>query len=441
MLANKILTPLQKFTKIESFSGILLIVATIIALIWANSPFSDSYVSLWNSKVGFSFTGFELYKPLLLWINDLLMAIFFFVIGLEIKREFLIGELNTTKKLVFPLVGALGGMILPVILFVVINQNPETAKGWGIAMATDIAFALAILKLLGDKVPMALKIFLTAFAIIDDMAAVLIIAIFYSGSIQIIMLVMALGLLGILYVLAYKGVYSKFVLIVVGAVVWFLFLKSGLHPTIAGVLLAFSVPLRQNIDTTTFVTSLNTISDNIKNNPEKSIQVLSEIQIQEIDNLEDWTAKYQSPLQHLEHRLHNWVAYFIIPLFALANAGVVLNTGIPLDQALIITIIVCLVVGKSVGITSLIFFAKRLRWITIPEGINMRHIIGVSFVAGVGFTMSIFIASLAFATKPEYLDSAKIGILIGSLASALIGYVILARNSTKKIKRTIHKTS
>ncbi|OBX22744.1 NhaA family Na+:H+ antiporter [Gelidibacter algens] len=432
MLANKILTPLQKFTKIESFSGILLIIATVIALIWANSPFSDSYVALWNSKVGFSFTGFELYKPLLLWINDLLMAIFFFVIGLEIKREFLIGELNTTKKLVFPLVGALGGMILPVVLFVVINQNPETAKGWGIAMATDIAFALAILKLLGDKVPMALKIFLTAFAIIDDMAAVLVIAIFYSGNIEIVMLVIAVGLLAILYFLAYKGVYSKFVLIVVGAMVWFLFLKSGLHPTIAGVLLAFSVPLRQNINTTTFVTSLNAILNNIKNNPEKSIPVLSKIQIQEIDNLEDWTTKYQSPLQHLEHRLHNWVAYFIIPVFALANAGVVLNTEISLDQALIITIIICLVVGKSIGITSLIFLAKRLRWIAIPKAINMRHIVGVSFIAGVGFTMSIFIASLAFASRPEYLDSAKIGILIGSLTSALIGYFILASNSNKK---------
>jgi NhaA family Na+:H+ antiporter len=333
---------------------------------------------------------------------------------------------------VFPLVGALGGMILPVVLFVVINQNPETAKGWGIAMATDIAFALAILKLLGDKVPMALKIFLTAFAIIDDMAAVLVIAIFYSGNIEIVMLVIAVGLLAILYFLAYKGVYSKFVLIVVGAMVWFLFLKSGLHPTIAGVLLAFSVPLRQNINTTTFVTSLNAILNNIKNNPEKSIPVLSKIQIQEIDNLEDWTTKYQSPLQHLEHRLHNWVAYFIIPVFALANAGVVLNTEISLDQALIITIIICLVVGKSIGITSLIFLAKRLRWIAIPKAINMRHIVGVSFIAGVGFTMSIFIASLAFASRPEYLDSAKIGILIGSLTSALIGYFILASNSNKK---------
>ena len=434
MIASKIITPLQKFTKIESFSGILLITATIIALIWANSPFSDSYVSLWNSDVGFSFTGFELYKPLLLWINDLLMAIFFFVIGLEIKREFLIGELNTTRKLVFPLVGALGGMILPVTLFIIINQNPQTANGWGIAMATDIAFALAILKLLGDKVPVALKIFLTAFAIIDDMAAVLIIAIFYSGSIQLIMLVIAFALLAMLYFFAYKGYYSKFVLIVVGAIVWYLFLKSGLHPTIAGVLLAFSVPLRQKINTSNFVKSLNSISDKIKSNPEKLSPVLSTIQIQEIDNLEDWTSKYQSPLQHIEHRLHNWVAYFIIPLFALANAGVVLNTEIPLDQTLIVTIMICLVVGKSVGITSLIFVANKMRWITIPKGINMRHIIGVSFIAGVGFTMSVFIASLAFASRPEYLDSAKIGILIGSLTSALIGYFILARNGTEKAK-------
>lgn len=431
MLAKKILTPFQKFTQIESFSGILLIFATIVALIWANSPFSDSYVSLWNSKVGFRFTGFELYKPLLLWINDLLMAIFFFVIGLEIKREFLIGELNTTRKLVFPLVGALGGMILPVVLFIVLNQNPETAKGWGIAMATDIAFALAILKLLGDKVPMALKIFLTAFAIIDDMAAVLIIAVFYSGNLQIVMLVLALGFLAMLYILAYKGVYSKFLLIIVGAVVWYLFLKSGLHPTIAGVLLAFAVPLRQKINTITFVATLDSISNKIKNNPQKATPVLSKIQIQEIDNLEDWTSKYQSPLQHLEHRLHNWVAYFIIPLFALANAGVVLTTDIPLDQSLIITIIICLVAGKSIGITSLIFLAKKMRLIEIPKEINGRHIVGVSFIAGVGFTMSIFIASLAFATKPEYLDSAKIGILMGSLASGFIGYLVLARNSNK----------
>jgi len=434
MLVNKILTPFQKFTKIESFSGILLIIATIIALVWANSPFSNSYVALWESKVGFSFTGFELYKPLLLWVNDLLMAIFFFVIGLEIKREFLIGELNTRKKMVFPLVGALGGMSFPVLFFILINQNPETANGWGVPMATDIAFALAILKLLGDKVPMALKIFLTAFAIIDDMVAVLVIAAFYSASIQIMMLVAALALLAVLYFLSYKGVYSKFLLVLVGAVVWYLFLKSGIHPTIAGVLLAFAVPLRQKINTKTFITSLNLISDEIKSNPEKETPVLSKIQIEEIDNLEDWTSKYQSPLQHLEHRLHDWVAYFIIPLFALANAGVVLNTGVPLNQPLIITIIICLIAGNSIGITTLIFLTKKLKWIAVPKEITMRHIVGVSFIAGVGFTMSIFIASLAFASRPEFLDSAKIGILIGSLTSGLIGYFILSRISNKSIK-------
>lgn len=431
MLSNKILTPLEKFTKIESFSGILLMLATVMALIWANSPFSDSYVSLWNMKVGFSFTGFELYKPLLLWINDLLMAIFFFVIGLEIKREFLIGELNSTKKLVFPLVAALGGMVFPVLFFLVLNQNPETTTGWGIPMATDIAFALAILKLLGDKVPMALKIFLTAFAIIDDIGAVLIIAIFYSGNIEVLMLVIALALLAVLYFLSNKGLYSKFLLVLVGAVVWYLFLKSGIHPTIAGLLLAFSVPLRQKINTSTFLSSLSEISEKIKSNTQKDKPVLSEVQIEQIDNLEDWTDKYQSPLQHLEHRLHDWVAYFIIPLFALANAGVVLNTGIQLDYALVITITISLVIGKGIGISSLVLLAKKLNWVRVPKEINTMHIIGVSFIAGVGFTMAIFIGSLAFANSPEYLDSAKIGILIGSLISGVIGYLILARSSKK----------
>jgi NhaA family Na+:H+ antiporter len=431
MLSNKILTPLEKFTKIESFSGILLMLATVMALIWANSPFSDSYVSLWNMKVGFSFTGFELYKPLLLWINDLLMAIFFFVIGLVIKREFLIGELNSTKKLVFPLVAALGGMVFPVLFFLVLNQNPETTTGWGIPMATDIAFALAILKLLGDKVPMALKIFLTAFAIIDDIGAVLIIAIFYSGNIEVLMLVIALALLAVLYFLSNKGLYSKFLLVLVGAVVWYLFLKSGIHPTIAGLLLAFSVPLRQKINTSTFLSSLSEISEKIKSNTQKDKPVLSEVQIEQIDNLEDWTDKYQSPLQHLEHRLHDWVAYFIIPLFALANAGVVLNTGIQLDYALVITITISLVIGKGIGISSLVLLAKKLNWVRVPKEINTMHIIGVSFIAGVGFTMAIFIGSLAFANSPEYLDSAKIGILIGSLISGVIGYLILARSSKK----------
>jgi NhaA family Na+:H+ antiporter len=428
MIQKKILSPFQKFVKIESFSGILLLVATIIALVWANSSFSESYASLWNYKIGFSTPSFELNKPLILWINDGFMAIFFFLIGLEIKREFLIGELNSVKKMAFPLFGAIGGILVPVLLFMFLNQNPITFKGWGIPMATDIAFSLAIIKVLGNRVPLSLKIFLTAFAIVDDIGAVLVIAIFYSGAIKINLLIIALLLLSVLYFFSYKGFYSKFILVVFGVVIWTLFLKSGIHPTLAGILLAFSVPIRQKIQTREFIDNLVKITDNIKNTSETDETILSKEQIKQIDNLEDWTTKYQSPLQHLEHNLHDWVAYFIIPIFALANAGVVLNSDMNLDIPLVRNIIICLVIGNSIGITSIILIAKKLKFIEIPRDINLQHIIGVSFLAGIGFTMAIFIASLAFVGDQVFIDSSKIGILIGSLIAALLGYTILRIN-------------
>ncbi|MFB0937453.1 MAG: Na+/H+ antiporter NhaA [Urechidicola sp.] len=428
MIQKKILSPFQKFVKIESFSGILLLVATIIALVWANSSFSESYASLWNYKIGFSTPSFELNKPLILWINDGFMAIFFFLIGLEIKREFLIGELNSVKKMAFPLFGAIGGILVPVLLFMFLNQNPITFKGWGISMATDIAFSLAIIKVLGNRVPLSLKIFLTAFAIVDDIGAVLVIAIFYSGAIKINLLIIALLLLSVLYFFSYKGFYSKFILVVFGVVIWTLFLKSGIHPTLAGILLAFSVPIRQKIQTREFIDNLVKITDNIKNTSETDETILSKEQIKQIDNLEDWTTKYQSPLQHLEHNLHDWVAYFIIPIFALANAGVVLNSDMNLDIPLVRNIIICLVIGNSIGITSIILIAKKLKFIEIPRDINLQHIIGVSFLAGIGFTMAIFIASLAFVGDQVFIDSSKIGILIGSLIAALLGYTILRIN-------------
>jgi len=425
MRQKNILSPFQKFVKIESFSGILLLTATIIALVWANSPFGDSYHSLWQYKIGFTTESFELTKPLILWINDGLMAIFFFLIGLEIKREFLIGELNSIKKIAFPLFGAFGGMLVPVLLFLVLNQNTATMKGWGIPMATDIAFSLAILKLLGNRVPLSLKLFLTAFAIVDDIGAVLVIAVFYSGNINVGFLVAAFILLGILYFLSLKGFYSKFLLIIFGIIIWILFLKSGIHPTIAGILLAFSVPVRQKIDTPAFIDKLLKITNNIKQAEVSKKPILCKEQIEQIDDLEDWTNKYQSPIQHLEHKLHDWVAYFIIPVFALANAGVLINSDIDLETTLIRNIIICLVLGNSIGISSIIILAKKVKFIEVPEGISNRQIIGVSFLAGIGFTMAIFIASLAFANNPTYIDSAKIGILIGSLISAIIGYTIL----------------
>ncbi|HMR14958.1 Na+/H+ antiporter NhaA [Mariniflexile maritimum] len=425
MVQKIILSPFQKFVKIESFSGILLLLATVLALIWANSPYSESYQALWQYKVGFTTESFELNKPLILWINDGLMAIFFFLIGLEIKREFLIGELNSAKKLAFPLFGALGGIIAPVTFFFILNQNPETLKGWGIPMATDIAFSLALLKVLGNRVPLSLKVFLTAFAIVDDLGAVLVIAIFYSSTIQLELLGMAFLLLGVLYFLSYKNYYSKFLMIFLGIIIWVLFLKSGIHPTLAGILLAFSVPIRQKIKTPEFIDNLVTITNNIKEASVLKKPILSKEQIQEIDDLEDWASKYQSPLQHLEHSLHDWVAYMVIPIFALANSGVVLNNGFELENLLIINIVISLVLGKSIGITAVVLLAKKLKLIEVPSDISTRHIVGVSFLAGIGFTMAIFIASLAFADSPIYIDSAKIGILVGSFIAALIGYIIL----------------
>jgi len=425
MSKKNILSPIQKFVNIESFSGVLLLFATILALIWANSPFSESYQSLWQYKIGFNTEHFELNKPLILWINDGLMAIFFLLIGLEIKREFLIGELNSAKKLAFPLFGALGGIIVPVLLFFILNQNPETVKGWGIPMATDIAFSLALLKALGNRVPLSLKVFLTAFAIVDDLGAILVIAIFYSSNIQLDLLGIAFLLLAILYFLSYKNYYSKFLLIFFGIIIWTLFLKSGIHPTLAGILLAFSVPIRQRIKTPQFINNLVTITNNIKQANVLKTPILSKEQIHQISDLEDWTSKYQSPLQHLEHNLHNWVAYLIIPIFALANSGVVLNSDLDMDTLLIINIAICLVLGKSIGITSIILFAKKMKFIEVPSDISSKHIVGVSFLAGIGFTMAIFIASLAFADSPKYIDSAKIGVLIGSFIAALIGYIFL----------------
>lgn len=431
MTKEAILSPFQKFVNLQSSSGILLLATTIIALVWANSAFAESYQSFWDYELGFVTDSFELKKPLLLWVNDGLMAIFFFLIGLEIKREFLIGELNTTKKIMFPLFGALGGIILPVLMYIMLNQNPETLKGWGIPMATDIAFSLAILKVLGNRVPLSLKIFLTAFAIVDDLGAVLVIALFYSGSLNFVLLGTAFGILAVIYLLSYKGIYFELLTIVSGFVIWLLFLKAGLHPTLAGILMAFAVPVRQKISTHEFTDQLENIVKTIKHSTILQTPVLSSRQLHLIDDLEDWSDRYRSPLQSLEHRLHNWVAFIVIPIFALANAGVAIASDGGLENALIINIVICLILGKSIGITSIIFLAKKFKIIAVPADITNRQIVGVSFLAGIGFTMAIFIASLAFNSSPEYIDSAKIGILIGSFASAIIGYTILRFNSVK----------
>ena len=429
MVKRVLVTPFQKFVKIESLSGMLLFGATVLALILANSPLGSHIQSFWQFKIGISTSGFELIKPLILWVNDGLMAIFFFLIGLEIKRELLIGELNSVKKASFPLFAALGGMLAPVILFLVLNQDPGTSKAWGIPMATDIAFSLAILRLLGNRVPLGLKVFLTAFAIVDDLGAVLVIAVFYSESIKWSLIGIALVLLAILFFLSYRKVYAKFLILVFGIVIWVLFLKAGIHPTIAGVLLAFTVPIRQKINMDTYVDKLCDIVDNIQDAGDSRAPLLSKEQIQGIDDLEDWTEKVQSPLQHLEHRLHNWVAFLIMPVFALSNSGVELGGDMKLDTMLSGILVICLVAGKLIGITTLSWLGVKLGLAELPSGVNYGQVIGIALLAGVGFTMSIFVANLAFFDQPALLDSAKVGILLGSFIAGLSGYLVLRLSS------------
>jgi len=431
MIKRLINTPFQKFVKIESFSGILLFGATIIALIWANSPLAHVYESFWQYEFGIQMPNFELSKPLLLWINDGLMAIFFFLIGLEIKREVIIGELNNIKKASFPIFAALGGMIVPVSLYIILNKDPGTSHGWGIPAATDIAFSLAILQLLGNRVPISLKIFLAAFAIVDDIGAVILIAAFYSTGIKWLLLVVALVIIIALILLSNKGFYSRYLFFAAGVVVWLLFLKAGFHPTVAGVLLAFTIPIRKKVDVKTYAVNLCNIVDEFKVAGDGKSPVLSKEQVEYIDDLQDWTIKVQSPLQHLEHNLHNWVAYFIIPIFAFANAGVNLSTATALNHSLILIIIISLLAGKSIGISLFTWLGRKLKLTVMPEGMNRWHLTGIAFLAGVGFTMSIFISNLAFVDNPAIMNSAKIGIIVGSLISGLTGYLIL-RFSSKK---------
>ena len=423
---NLSLSPIQKFIKAESFSGLLLFVSALIALILSNLPTRELFSTIWDYEIGITSKNFKLVKPLILWINDGLMAIFFFLIGLEIKREIILGELNSIKKAVLPIFAALGGMLIPLLFFLALNNNPETKDGWGIPMATDIAFTLAILKLFGNKINLSLKIFLTAFAIIDDIGAILIIAIFYTQDISWVLLIYSSLLFIGLYILSYLRIYNKAILLFFGFIIWLLFLKSGIHPTVAGILLAFAVPTRQRISEFKYAQNLEKIIKRItaSNNTNK-LPLLSEKQISEIDNLEQWTKKFQSPLQSLEHRLHYWVAFFIMPIFALSNSGIYVSSDTIIDFSFALNIAISLFIGKAVGVSLFSYISIKLNLASLPKNTNFIEIIGVAILSGVGFTMSLFIGNLAFLNNDILLNSAKIGILIGSITSGVVGYILL----------------
>ncbi len=432
-----LVAPFENFIAMESSGGILLFAATLAALIWANSPYGYVYGNIWQTKLGFSIEGvFELYKPVFLWINDGLMAIFFFLIGLEIKREFLAGQLSEFKRAAFPIFAALGGILVPVAMFFLLNRDPETAGGWGIPMATDIAFSLAILTLLGTRAPLGLKVFLTAFAIIDDIAAVLVIAVFYSGAIKWVLIGYSFLLLAFMFFMSSRKFYNRYIFFIFGLIIWFLFLKSGIHPTVAGVLIAFTIPMHKKAGLQEFFAGISEAVQKLTDSRKDTVpaNLLSHHQIEVIDSIDLLTEKAQSPLQRLEHKLHGWVAFVILPVFAFANAGVGFLGGSAGNMALALTVGISLIVGKSIGITLFSVLAVKFKIALLPQGTTFKQILGVGFLAGVGFTMSIFITNLAF-DQPALIDGSKIGILAGSFAAGLTGYLIIRFGGKTKNKQ------
>ncbi|MCK6615243.1 MAG: Na+/H+ antiporter NhaA [Ignavibacteriaceae bacterium] len=384
-IRSAVLNPLVSFVKVESAGGIILLFCAAIALALANSSYASQYFTILNLKFTVGFDFFNISKPLLLWINDGLMAIFFFVVGLEIKRELVEGELSSVKKAMLPAAAALGGMVVPALFFVFFNKGGEAAAGWGIPMATDIAFALGILSLLGKSVPIALKVFLTALAIVDDLGAVLVIAFFYTESISMTSLLVAAVTYAILFWGGSKKIMSTGFYLFFGLILWVAILKSGVHATIGGVLLATVIPVKPL-------------------------------------------------LKDLEHKLHPWVAFMIMPVFALANAGVTIagSLGEILMTPVSLGIAFGLIFGKQIGITLFSWITVKLKMAELPAGMSIRSIYGVSWLGGIGFTMSLFIASLAFPGNETLLDYSKISIFTASIISGLAGFIILKLYYKKK---------
>jgi len=428
---------ITNFVREESLAGILLIVVTIAALIWANSAYYEQYHYLWHElKAGFVFGDFSLVTSLHHWINDGLMAIFFFAIGLEIKREVLAGELSSLKKASLPIFAAIGGMLVPALIYTFVNSgDPEFAKGWGIPMATDIAFALGLLSLLGNKVNINLKIFLTALAIADDLGAILIIAIFYTETIEIMELVYAGFFLSVLFVANRMGVRRTTFYAIVGLLgVWSSFLYSGVHATIAGVLIAMTIPVRPKVRENDFIDGLSRLLDKFKKEKPNDSSLLTEKQSHLINDICKLSDDSNTPLQKLEHALHPIVAYFILPVFAISNAGIHVEGNILslVFHPISLGIIAGLLFGKFIGITLFSLLAVKVKWASLPSGVTWKQIYGVGFLAGIGFTMSIFISDLAFVSD-EYVQIAKVGIIVDSVIAAIIGMAILTwKSKTRK---------
>lgn len=423
---------LNRFAQSTSSASSLLFLAAILAAVVANSPFGGLYSDFLSYKMSFQVGEFNLFshhgEPLtvLTFINDALMTVFFFMVGLEIKRELMVGEISTLKKAALPFIAACGGMLLPVAVYVVIcmTGGGTGMDGLAIPMATDIAFSLGVLSLLGNRVPLGMKIFLTAFAVIDDIGGILIIAFFYSGHIAVEYLLTSLVFFFVLWMANRRNISNHWFYLFIGIIIWYLFLQSGVHSTIAGVLIAMFVPARPKLKIGHYIERIRRNINRFPVSKEERI-ILSNEQIASLKRLETASDHVISPLQSMEDGLHTFVNYFVLPLFAFANAGVVLGGEGELIGVVTVAVALGLVLGKFIGIFSFTFIAVKCRIVEMPKGVDWHGLTGISMLGGIGFTVSLFIANLSFGDAPDLLNQAKLGVILGTLAAGIFGYLYL----------------
>jgi NhaA family Na+:H+ antiporter len=429
-IVREVILPVQSFLHTPKISGMLLFAASVVAMVWANSPWAPWYDHFWETRITIDTGILTLSADLRHWVNDGLMTIFFFVVGLEVKREIVQGTLSGVRQATLPAVAALGGMLVPALCYLTLNVNGPGMRGWGVPMATDIAFALGVLALLETRIPSALRLFLLALAIVDDIGAILVIAVFYTQHLALDALAVALGLLGLIIAMKRVGVLSVNVYIFVGVLFWAAVWKSGVHATIAGVVLGLVTPLRPYFSNTTFAASADTLLHHFREALSQADSERAEAMLGQMEELSQGT---ESPLGRIERRVHPWSSYVIMPLFALANAGLTLSGDVvqqAASSAVTWGILAGLLVGKLAGIVGCAWLAVRLRLADLPSGVQWPHMAGIGSLAGIGFTMAIFIAGIAF-EEPAHAAMAKIGILTASVVAGLGGYTIL-RASTKK---------
>ena len=421
---TRLIVPVQTFIRTESFGGILLLTAALIAMLWANSPWSSSYFDLWHAHVSFDAGPLTISEDLGHWVNDGLMAIFFFVVGLEIKREFLYGELADRRRGALPIAAAAGGMVAPALFFLLFNAGAVGEQGWGIPMATDIAFALGVLALLGRRVPVELRLFLLAIAVVDDLGAIVVIAIFYTEDLAMNAAGLALVLLVAIVAMNRVGIRSYNAYVVVGALLWVAVLKTGVHATIAGVILAALTPSQPYFSRRGLLDAAPGLLHRFQSAMEKDDHDDSAAALAELATLSEAT---ESPLAHLERLVHPWSSYVVLPLFALANAGVVLS-GQAIDDALsspvTLGIVVGLLAGKVIGVIGATWLMVTFRLGSLPRNTTWTHIWGVSMISGMGFSVSLFITGLAY-EDDSLISDAKIGVFAASVVAGVLGYAFL----------------